>query len=234
MSGWFFFLFFFDSFKKTNKQKKTLADLVFQRDITYCFVLATGLNYCCSQTAHRQHSLGEIRELTSWFFSLISMYALLKWNVVFAKHNHHGERKSKNARWFHTQHFDPCSSCLTPDTRVSKCQIFFFPSQKDKLSLLPLQHTPCFLSSGWRDKAAEILISPLIVSPSMFCFVISCIFHAICRVGQRQRRRRGGEGRWGGGTDESCWWDNSSFRFSLVNPASGTLPLLLAKEQRQQ
>lgn len=32
------------------------------------------LNYCCSQTAHRQHSAAEIRELTSLFFWLISMY----------------------------------------------------------------------------------------------------------------------------------------------------------------
>lgn len=33
-----------------------------------------GLNYCCSQTAHRQHSAVEIRGLTSLFFWLISMY----------------------------------------------------------------------------------------------------------------------------------------------------------------
>lgn len=41
--------------------------------VTLLSNLCARLNYCCSQTAHRQHSAAEIRELTSLFFWLISI-----------------------------------------------------------------------------------------------------------------------------------------------------------------
>lgn len=56
---------FMSGFQNKNNKKKKSVDPVFQRDTTHCFVLAAGLNYRCSQTAHRQHSLAEIREPTS-------------------------------------------------------------------------------------------------------------------------------------------------------------------------
>lgn len=162
------------------------------------------------------------------------MYAPLKWNDVFAKHNHHGERKTKNARLFHTQHFDPRGSRLTHDTRVSKCQSFVFPSQKDKLSLLPLQHTPLLSEQRLaRQRGGDSYLFPHCVA---VCVLLCNLLYFSCYLqgGAAAVAVAGGRTRWGGGTDESCWWDSSSFRFSLVNPASGTLPLLLAKEQRQQ